>query len=255
MQNFREWHNLNFLKFKDFREWQKRFWRASLNCFNWAGWAQSLFWNRRNENWIGDQTWLTYCHFSCTLNQSYKVHKNVHISGGFLRLDVVMWTDTIKSLTKEAVQNQEWITFGSLLAEEEWYIVYFLFPSGKRTFWTSGHGHYRRNAAHLRSTLITDYTLSASLLCLSRFITNYFCTLVTQERDFFLSLPPTPQSPAVLLCWRDMHCTHAVIYTYTIVHFKFCLFVSYIATEDWWITGKKKCHFLILPGNRILLFT
>lgn len=104
--------------------------------------------------------------------------------------------------------------------------VLLIFP-GKRTVWASGQGHCRRNAAHLRSTLTTDYTNPASRLCLSRFITNYFCDTGNRE-EFFLSLPPTPQSPAVLLCWRDMSCTHAVIYTYTIVHFKFCfLFLFY----------------------------
>ena len=71
----------------------------------------------------------------------------------------------------------------------------------KRTFWTSGQGHYRRNAAHLRGTPTTDNTHSASRLCLSRFITNWSCTFVTQEtqRSFFKLATHSPESSCVIM--------------------------------------------------------
>ena len=95
--------------------------------------------------------------------------------------------------------------------------VLVIFP-GKRTFWTSGQGHYRRNAAHLRSTLTTDNTRRASPLCLSRFITNCSCTFVTQETEEVFLKPTThsPKSSCVITLER-----HA-LYTCSHVHIHNC---------------------------------
>lgn len=49
---------------------------------------------------------------------------------------------------------------------------------------------------HSTSVKRFDYTRSASLVCLSRFITNFSCTFVTQETEgslFQACHPPSPQ--------------------------------------------------------------
>lgn len=131
-------------------------------------------------------------------------------------------------LTNRPVKNQEWITLWSLLAREEWYIVYFLFSPVR---WPSEQVDRAITAGTQHICKALWQLIIHTLPCFSVYQGSSQTSLVLlwhrKQRWVFLRLPPTPQSPAVLLCWRDMHCTHAVIYTYTIVHFKFCFLSLY----------------------------
>lgn len=84
------------------------------------------------------------------------------------------------------------------------------FPLDKRSFRTSGHGHYRRNAAHLQSTLTTDYTHSCCV-CVYQSLSQTALVLLWHRKQrgvcFFLHLPPKVQ-----LCY------YVIMYTCSHIH-------------------------------------
>lgn len=105
------------------------------------------------------------------------------------------------------------------------------FPLDKRSFWTSGHGHYRRNAAHLQSTLTTDYTHSCCV-CVYQSLSQTALVLLWHRKQrgvFFFFFTSATQSPAVLLCYY----VHMQSYTQTQLCTLNSAFSSDFATEVW----------------------
>lgn len=152
--------------------------------------------------------------------------------GVFWRLDFFMCTDTIKSVSKEAFLNQEKITLDWLLAWEEWYIVYVFFsplrgpPEQVDRAITAGT---QRICEVLWQLIIHTLPRSSVYQGLSQTLLVLLWHRKHRRGFFKPATHPLPSCPAVLLCWRDVHCTHIVRYTYTVL-----LFVLVPVTEASW---------------------
>lgn len=103
--------------------------------------------------------------------------------------------------------------------------VFLLFP-GKEDLPNKWTRPLRREGS--TSVKHFAYTHSASLVCLSRFITNFPCTFVTQETQgslFRACHPPSPQK--VQLCFCVGRTCSVYVRSYTRTQFRFSLSLSF----------------------------